>query len=115
MISHLGFRARTLPVAISRRTFGVLGVTLLSLAGILAFWPSAAQPRPAGAATTTVTVGQTNGGGATGVWQYNAAAITIAQGDTVTWNSAADSTFHDVTSYDESPPGTPAWASPTIP
>lgn len=114
MISHFRFRIRTLPVALLRRTLEVLGMTLLSMAWILAFWPSAAQPQSAGAASAAVTVGQTNGGGATGVNQYNAAAITIAQGDTVTWNSAPDGKFHDVTSYEESSPGTPAWASPML-
>ena len=52
----------------------------------------------AGAVNTTVIVGQTNGGGANGVNQYNAASITITAGDTVTWNSAPDGRRHDVTS-----------------
>ncbi|MBI5290156.1 MAG: WxL domain-containing protein [Chloroflexi bacterium] len=68
----------------------------------------------ASAATTTVTVGQTNGGGATGVNQFNAAAITISAGDTTQWNSALDNRSHDVTSYAETVPGTPDWQSPTL-
>ena len=52
----------------------------------------------ASAVNTTVIVGQTNGGGANGVNQYNAASITITAGDTVTWASAPDGRRHDVTS-----------------
>lgn len=66
------------------------------------------------AATTTVIVGQTNGGGPTDVNQYNPAAITIQQNDQVTWNSAPDDKFHDVTSYAELTPGTPQWQSPLL-
>ncbi len=65
------------------------------------------------AATTIVTVGQTNGGGATGVNQFNAAAITITRNDTVTWNSAVDGRAHDVVSA-VIPGGATAWASPTL-
>ena len=114
MNTQFRFRTATISLALSRRALGVFGVVLLSMAWVVAFWPSAAQPRPAGAATTTVTVGETNGGGAIGVKQFNSAAITIAQGDTVTWNSAADSKLHDVTSFEQSPPGTAAWASPML-
>src|SRR3990172_3123798 len=52
----------------------------------------------ASAVNTTVIVGQTNGGGANGVHQYNAASITTTAGDTVTWASAPDGRRHDVTS-----------------
>jgi len=63
------------------------------------------------AATETVIVGQTNGGGANGVNQFNAAAITITAGDTVQWDSAPDNRSHNVTSYAETTPGTPDWQS----
>ncbi len=71
------------------------------------------SPRSASAATTTVTVGQTNGGGATGVNQFNAANITITRNDTVTWNSALDGRAHDTVSG-VIPAGATAWASPTM-
>ncbi len=66
------------------------------------------------AATFTVVVGQTNGGTTTGVNQYNPASVSLTAGDTVTWNSAPDGRQHDVTSYAETTPGTPDWASPTL-
>jgi plastocyanin len=68
----------------------------------------------ASAAPATVVVGQTNGGGATGVNQFNAAAVTITSGETVTWNSAPDNRSHDVSSYAEAVAGTPDWQSPTL-
>jgi len=82
---------------------------LIAVAGLALFaW------REAAAAPATVTVGQTNGGGATGVNQFNAAAVTITAGESVTWNSAADNRSHDVSSYAEAVPGTPDWQSPTL-
>ena len=48
--------------------------------------------------TSHVIVGQTNGGGANGVNQFNAASITINSGTAVTWQSAPDGRRHDVTS-----------------
>ncbi len=63
------------------------------------------------AATTTVVVGQTNGGGANGVNQFNAAAITITRNDTVTWNSAPDNRSHTIVSA-VVPGGASAFASP---
>ena len=65
------------------------------------------------AATTIVVVGQTNGGGATGVNQFNSASITVTAGDTVTWNSALDARSHDVVSA-VVPGGAATWASPTL-
>jgi len=65
------------------------------------------------AATTTVVVGQTNGGGATGVNQFNAATITVTRNDTVTWNSALDARSHDVSSA-VVPAGAAAFNSPTL-
>ena len=69
--------------------------------------------REAGAAPATVIVGQTNGGGATGVNQYNAAAVTITAGESVTWNSAIDGRAHDVVSAVR-PGGASAFASATM-
>ncbi|MBI5290153.1 MAG: cupredoxin domain-containing protein [Chloroflexi bacterium] len=114
MNTQIRFRTATMSLAVSRRVLGVFGVVLLSAAWVVAFWPSAARPQPAGAATTTVTIGETNGGGAIGVQQYNSAAITISEGDTVTWNSAADAKFHDITSFEESAPDVAVWNSPNL-
>ncbi len=81
-------------------TFALFGAVILS--------NSTANAVPA-----TVTVGQTNGGGATNVNQFNPAAVTIVSGESVTWNSALDNRTHT------SPPmrsgsGTPDWQSPTL-
>jgi plastocyanin len=65
------------------------------------------------AATTTVTVGQTNGGGPNNVNQFNAAAITVTRNDTVTWNSAPDGRAHDVNSA-VVPAGAGAFSSPIL-
>ena len=89
-------------------------VPLAALAFAATFVFDGGAPNSASAATTTVTVGQTNGGGATGVNQFNAAAITITAGDTVQWNSAIDNRSHDVTAYAEAVPSTPDWQSPTL-
>lgn len=61
----------------------------------------------ANAATTTVQVGVTLPGG-TSTQRYNAPSVTVAQGDTVTWNLVAGA--HDVTSA-----GAPAFASSASP
>ena len=63
----------------------------------------------ANAATTTVLVGQANGG-TTSSSQYNAAAISNAVGDTVTWNSF-NTNQHNVVAYSEAVAGTPDWDS----
>jgi plastocyanin len=76
----------------------VSGLVVLALVAALAGGLMLVLADNAIAATTTVVVGQTNGGGANGVNQYNAAAITITSGDTVTWNSAPDGRAHDVNS-----------------
>lgn len=89
-------------------------VPLAALAFAATFVFDGGATNSASAATTTVTVGQTNGGGATGVNQFNAAAITITAGDTVQWNSAIDNRSHDVTAYAEAVPSTPDWQSPTL-
>ena len=89
-------------------------VPLAALAFVATFVFDGGATNSASAATTAVTVGQTNGGGATGVNQFNAAAITITAGDTVQWNSAIDNRSHDATSYAEAVPSTPDWQSPTL-
>lgn len=66
---------------------------------------AAAAAPAARSATITVRAGQTNGGSAP-ERQFNAAAITIAAGDTVRWEWFADE--HDVTAYDGS------WTSPLL-
>ncbi len=92
-----------------RRTGLAAGILLLAVAGLAFFaW------REVAAAPATVIVGQTNGGGANGVNQFNAAAVTINTGESVTWNSAPDGRQHDVTSYAETVPGNPDWQSPTL-
>lgn len=91
-----------------------VAVPLAVLAFVATFVFDGGATNSASAATTAVTVGQTNGGGATGVNQFNAAAITITAGDTVQWNSALDNRSHDVTAYAEAVPATPDWQSPTL-
>ncbi|MCH8007493.1 MAG: hypothetical protein IIC91_01375 [Chloroflexi bacterium] len=63
------------------------------------------------AATANVNVGQTNGGGGDAD-EYNAADITISEGDTVDWDWYDG--VHDVTAYVETTPGTPDWQSPLM-
>lgn len=75
---------------------------------------STGYAQPAGAATITIVVGQTNGGTTTGVNQYNSASVSGTAGDTVTWNSANDNRSHTVTSYSETVAGTPDWDSGTM-
>ncbi len=94
-------------VARPLRTFGAF-ITALVLT------VSPAYGSPAHAATATVVVGQTNGGGATGVNQFDPASILMTAGDTVTWTSANDNRAHTATSYDETVPGTPDWDSGTM-
>ncbi len=94
----------------TQRLFKAL-VPLAALAFVAIFVFGGGATNSASAATITVVVGQTNGGGATGVNQFNAAAITITAGDTVTWNSALDNRSHDVVAYAEAVPGTPDWTS----
>lgn len=88
-------------------------VPLAALAFVAIFVFAGGAINSASAATTTVIVGQTNGGGATGVNQFNAAAITITRNDTVTWNSAVDGRSHDVVSA-VIPATATSWASPTM-
>ncbi len=64
--------------------------------------------RRAEAATTTVQVGQQNGG-TTFANQYNPAFIVIGRNDTVHWTWFSG--LHTVTSYSESTPGVPDWQS----
>ncbi len=92
----------------------VSGLVVLALLAALAGGLMFVRADSAIAAPATVVVGQTNGGGATGVNQFNAAAVTITSGETVTWNSALDNRSHDVTSYAEAVAGTPDWQSPTL-
>src|SRR3990172_7710324 len=91
----------------------VSGLVVLALVAALAGGLMLVLADNAIAATTTVVVGQTNGGGANGVNQYNAAAITITSGDTVTWNSAPDGRAHDVNSA-VIPGGATAFSSPIL-
>ncbi len=64
------------------------------------------------AATTTVQVGQQNGGTAAAS-QFNAASITISAGDTVHWTWFSNTFGHTVTSYDETG-SVPDWQSPVL-
>ena len=94
------------------------GTSKLAILGVLSLLAlivgmGAIRTNLAHAATTTVTVGQTNGGGATGVNQFNSATITVTRNDTVTWNSALDARSHDVTSA-VVPAGAAAFNSPTL-
>ncbi len=91
------------------RSMAVVALLLALASGLILIRSDSASAAPA-----TVTVGQTNGGGATGVNQFNAAAVTITAGETVTWNSALDARSHDVASYAEAVPATPDWQSPTL-
>jgi len=72
----------------------------------------AQAPGHAVAATTTVQVGQQNGGVAA-AFQFNAASVAVSSGDTVHW--ALFSGFHTVTSFAEPSPGVPQWSSGTFP
>ncbi len=65
---------------------------------------------PAVAATTTVQAGQQNGGSAIAT-QFNAAATTIAAGDTVHWVWFSNAFGHTVTSYNQTG-GVPDWQTP---
>ena len=92
------------------------GTSRLAVLGVLSLLAlivgmGAIRTNLAHAATTTVVVGQTNGGGATGVNQFNAATITVTRNDTVTWNSALDARGHTVVSA-VVPAGAAAFTSP---
>jgi plastocyanin len=66
------------------------------------------------AASRTVHVGQQNGGTAV-AFQFNRASILVQAGDTVDWSLfSGGSVSHNVTSYAETAPGTPEWASGTL-
>jgi plastocyanin len=67
-------------------------------------------PPDAHAATTTVQIGQQNGG-SLAASQFNAATVVITAGDTVHWNLFDG--IHSVNSYIETTPGTPDWSSGT--
>ncbi len=75
----------------------VTGVAAIVLALVVGFsqWGAGVSATDA---VNHVIVGQTNGGGAYDVNEYNAASITITAGTTVTWDSAPDDRRHDVTS-----------------
>lgn len=99
------------PSSILKRASGLFALVALAaiVGGLMLVRTDNAFANPA-----TVTVGQTNGGGATGVNQFNAAAVSIFTNETVTWNSALDNRSHDVSSYAETVPGTPDWQSPQL-
>jgi len=78
----------------------IVGAVAVGLAGA----------RPAVAATTTVQAGQQNGG-TLAANQFNAAAVTIAAGDTVHWVWFSNAFGHTVTSYKETG-GVPDWQTP---
>ena len=100
---------RTRKAQVALHTIGLaLMAAAVGLAGAGVFRDSVAE-----AATTTVIVGQTNGGGATGVTQFNSATITVTRNDTVTWNSALDAKAHDVWSA-VVPAGAAAFNSPML-
>ncbi len=67
---------------------------------------------PAVAATTTVQVGQQNGGTAA-IDQFNAASTTIAAGDTVHWAWFSNPFGHQVVSYAQTG-GVPNWQSAVL-
>src|SRR3990172_1035823 len=85
-----GFEMRHVKHWASRLGGAAVAIALLAAIGALTLVGSDS----ASAVNTTVIVGQTNGGGANGVNQYNPASITITAGDTVTWNSAPDGRRH---------------------
>ena len=94
--------------AASRRMgWACLGLMLMAVAAAIAAPLLHTSAHPAEAATTSVNVGQDAGSAAAD--EFNANTITIAAGDTVHWQWFAG--FHNVSSYDESSPGTPAWGT----
>ena len=90
------------------RSMAVVALLLALASGLILIRSDSANAAPA-----TVVVGQTNGGGANGVNQYNAAAVTITSGESVTWNSAVDGRAHDVNSA-VIPAGATAFSSPIL-
>jgi len=80
---------------------------LMAVAAVVAAPLLRTGARPAEAATTSVNVGQDAGSAAAD--EFNANTITISAGDTVHWQWFAG--FHNVSSYDESAPGTPEWGT----
>ncbi len=89
-----------------RMTRAVLGLALVASAVVLAAQAGLETAPPAQAATTAVNVGQ---GGAN---QFGPDTITISAGDTVHWQWSSGT--HNVTSYDESTPGTPDWSTSVV-
>jgi plastocyanin len=90
------FRGRLAALAAATAAGGVLALILPGLAV---------------AGTTTVQVGQQNGGTAA-AFQFNAASIVVRTGDTVHWTLFNG--IHTVTAYDEASPGVPQWDSGTL-
>src|SRR5690348_7586003 len=89
-------RARALVRAASSAAL-LVGVGALGVVGAMA--PAGIGATPAGAATTTVSIGS--------AFVFSPATITIHVGDTVTWRHDSSSTMHSVTadngSFDSSP------------
>ncbi len=100
-------RALSITVLAATIGSGLIAAALLSALLGAGIHPSGT----ANAATTNVNVGQTNGGGGDAD-EFNSAAITILEGDTVNFDWFDG--VHDATAYVETVPGTPDWQSPLM-